>query len=152
MKVRRFVRNLEGAQPPAIWPPGFELRAFPSEVNPRAVHRLLVEGYSNGGGSVADYQSWWASLSSDPEYDPRLVFAAIDPAGRLAGAAICWTTGFVKDLAVSQSHRRRNLASSLLQHAFATFRMGGAKAVALKVEADNIGAIALYRSVGMEEA
>jgi ribosomal protein S18 acetylase RimI-like enzyme len=100
---------------------------------------------------VADFRIWWDSLAADDEYDPELVFTAFDDAGRLAGVAHCWTTAFVKDLVVSPSHRRRGLGSSLLQHAFATFRSRGANAVDLKVEADNFAAISLYRSVGMEE-
>jgi ribosomal protein S18 acetylase RimI-like enzyme len=151
VKVLRFSRSLEAPRPPAAWPPGFAPAAFAPDTDAKAIHRLLVEGYAGGGGSVADFESWWAALSSDPEYDPELVFTAHDRSGRLAGAAICWTSGYVKDLVVSPSHRRRGLASSLLAHAFATFQARGAGAVDLKVEAGNSGAISLYRSLGMEE-
>jgi ribosomal protein S18 acetylase RimI-like enzyme len=151
VKARRFSRALQGPLPPARWPPGISLRPFVPAASARAVHRLLVEGYANGGGSVADFHSWWDSLVSDAEYDPELVFTAFDDADRLAGVAVCWTTAFVKDLVVSPPHRRLGLGSSLLQHAFAIFRLRGANAVDLKVEADNFAAISLYRSVGMEE-
>jgi GNAT superfamily N-acetyltransferase len=150
-KARRFSRALQGPLSPARWPRGISLRPFVPEASAQAVHRLLVEGYANGGGSVADFRIWWDSLAADDEYDPELVFTAFDDAGRLAGVAHCWTSAFVKDLVVSPSHRRRGLGSSLLQHAFAIFRSRGANAVDLKVEADNFAAISLYRSVGMEE-
>lgn len=151
IKVRRFSRSLAAPQPPANWPLGFKLVPFTPETSAQAVHRQLVEGYANGGGSVADYPTWWSSLGSDAEYDPELVFTVLDPAGLLAGAAICWTTAYVKDLVIAPAHRRCGVASNLLLHTFATFQTRGAKAVDLKVEADNVGAVSLYRSVGMEE-
>jgi ribosomal protein S18 acetylase RimI-like enzyme len=149
--VLRFTRRLEAPQPPATWPAGFAARAFVPDTDAQALHRLLAQGYANGGGSVGDFESWWSALSADPEYDPNLVFTVHDQQGRLAGAAICWTSAYVNDLVASPSHRRRSLASSLLAHAFATFRALGASAVDLKAQADNSSAISLYRNLGMEE-
>ena len=149
-KHHRFSRRLEGPQSPATWPSGFALLPFLPDKRAQSVHRLLEAGYAAGGGSVADFEPWWSSLSTDDEYDPELVFTVFDPAGELAGVAICWTTAFVKDLVVARMHRRMGLATNLLRHTFSTFRGRGAAAVDLKVEAGNIGAISLYRSVGMK--
>lgn len=146
----RFSRTLVDPQPPVEWPRGIALLPFAPETSARGVHQLLVEGYANGGGLVADYETWWNSLVSDAEYDPHLVFTAFDREGRIGGVAICWSTAFVKDLVIARSNRRLGLASSLLKHAFATFAHRGAAAVDLKVEANNVGAIALYRSLGMQ--
>lgn len=146
----RFSRILAAPQPPAEWPRGIALLRFVPETSARKVHQLLVEGYANGGGVVEDYETWWNSLASDAEYDPHLVFTAFGPEGRIAGVAICWSTAFVKDVVVAPSTRRLGLASSLLTHAFATFAHLGAASVSLKVEPSNVGAIALYRSLGMQ--
>jgi ribosomal protein S18 acetylase RimI-like enzyme len=116
-----------------------------------AVHRLLRAAYRNGGGEIADFAVWWAQLRSDEEYHPELVFVAVDRGGQVAGVAQCWTSAFVKDLAVDQAWRRRGLATALLLHAFEVFWGRGADAVDLKVEADNpSGAERLYRRLGMD--
>lgn len=145
-----FRRRLDGPLAQPIWPTGFAIRRFNPGPDALAVHRLLEAAYVAGGGTVASFEPWWSSLSNDDEYDPGLVFTVFDQAGELAGVALCWTTPFVKDLAVARGHRRRGLAMALLRHAFLTFRERGASAVDLKVESDNLGAIALYRSAGME--
>lgn len=149
-QYHRFSRRLDGIQALPNWPAGFALRPFIPARSARPVHRLLEEAYATGGGSVPDFQAWWSWLSADDEYDPALVVTVFDPAGELAGVAICWTTAFVKDLAVARAHRRRGLATRLLQHAFATFHRRGAPAVDLKVDVDNPAAISLDHSVGME--
>lgn len=151
-KYYHFCRMLNGTQTPPNWPIGFALLPFIPERDAESVHRLLEEGYATGGGAVPDLQTWWSSLSSDDEYDPKLVFTVFGPGGELAGVAVCWTTAFVKDLVVAGRHRQIGLATRLLQHTFSTFHDRGASAVDLKVEADNLGAISLYRRAGMAEA
>lgn len=143
-------RGLEGPLSQPIWPAGFAIRRFNPGPDAFAVHQLLEAAYATGGGSVASFEPWWNSLSNDDEYDPELVFTVFDQAGELAGVALCWTTAFVKDLAVARDHRRKGLAMALLRHAFLTFCERGEPAVDLKVETGNLGAIALYRSAGME--
>ena len=76
----------------------------------------------------------------------------MDDGNGIAGVAQCWTSAFVKDLAVRPRLRRRGLGSALLLQAFRTFRERGAAFVDLKVVADNLsGALRLYRSHGMRE-
>jgi len=109
---------------------------------------LLESSYADGGGSVAAFPQWWENLSADSEYDPALCFTAF-ASSQLIGVAQCWTSGYVKDLAVDASWRRRGVATALLLHAFWAFRERDVKYVDLKVEAENSGAVALYRSLGM---
>ena len=87
-------------------------------------------------------------MTSDAEFDPRLWFLA-ETDGELAGVALCWTSGFVKDLAVHESWRRRGLGEALLRHVLATFRARGARVTELKVESDNARAVRLYERLGM---
>ena len=141
---------LRGEIAPPTWPEGSSVRGFHASDGPR-LHALLEHGYRNGGGSVEPYDVWLPAITGDSEFDSETCFL-VEVGDELAAASICWTSAFVKDLVVSPSHRRLGLASSLLQHAFATFVARGAEAVELKVEAGNHAAIALYRSLGMAPA
>ena len=132
------------------WPRGFELRTWSDEHAP-AVHALLAEGYSRGGGAVAPYEEWLRSFTGDPEFEPGACLLLFAADGRLAGAALCWSSGFVKDLVVAEAFRRRGLGGSLLRAVLALFRERGANAVELKVQSDNpSGAVGLYGRLGFE--
>lgn len=146
----RLRRNLAAPVARPDWPPGFDCRIFRQDDAP-AVHDLLRGAYVEGRG-VADYQSWWTALSGDEEFDPALCFLVFDRRQKLAGVAQCWTSAFIKDLAVRADVRRLGLGESLLRLAFTVFRDRGAKFVDLKVEAGNARAIRLYERMGMERA
>ena len=133
------------------WPRGVRIIPFEPMRHAAEVHRLLTSAYRNGGGEIADFANWWAQLRSDDEYNPDLVFVAVDRGGRVVGVAQCWTSAFVKDLAVDPAWRRCGLATALLTHAFGVFWARGADSVDLKVEPDNpSGAERLYRRLGMD--
>ena len=145
----RMRKDLAHAPPEPAWPGGLRLAGF-DPGRAAGVHALLRDAYAHGGGSVGPFASWWPSLRDDPEYDPSLVFVAVDPADRVAGVAQCWTSAFVKDLAVASEWRRRGLGEALLMQVFACFWRRGARQVELKVLTDNpFGAERLYRRVGM---
>ncbi len=150
--VLRMRRSLtEPAREPA-WPTGIHLIPFEPEQHAEAIHALLVKAYENGGGYVEPFALWWPSLRGDSEYDPTLVFVAADGQGTIVGLAQCWTSAFVKDLAVAPPMRRHDMGSALLHHAFRVFRARGSPHIELKVDADNpSGALRLYRSLGFEE-
>jgi ribosomal protein S18 acetylase RimI-like enzyme len=101
---------------------------------------------------VEPFAIWWPSLRGDSEYDPALCFVAANGQDDILGVAQCWTSAFVKDLAVVPAARRHGLGSALLCHAFRIFRDRGAAFLDLKVDADNpSGALRLYRSLRFEE-
>ncbi|MDB5460740.1 MAG: hypothetical protein JWO72_2481 [Caulobacteraceae bacterium] len=145
------MRKLLQMQPGApLWPEGVRVVSFIPEQHAEAVHQLLARAYETGGGHIAPFALWWEELKSDDEYDPALVFLATDGCGSLVGVAQCWTSAFIKDLAVAEGWRRHGVATTLLQHAFDVFRMRGAPWVDLKVEVGNPSeAECLYRKVGM---
>jgi ribosomal protein S18 acetylase RimI-like enzyme len=87
-------------------------------------------------------------MAADEEFDPELWFLA-QSGPMLAGAVLCWTSAFVKDVVVHESWRRRGVGEALMRHAFRAFAARGAEAVDLKVQASNAGAAALYERVGM---
>ena len=90
-----------------------------------------------------------ASASEDAEYDQDLMILAVDTDQLPVGAMHCWTSAYIKDLAVSPDARRRGVGSFLLRHAFWTFHIRGAEYVDLKVGDKNSAALALYASEGM---
>jgi ribosomal protein S18 acetylase RimI-like enzyme len=150
--VLRLRRSLAEPLPPPLWPEGVGLVPFEPERHALRIHALLKAAYAGGGGYVEPFGIWWPSLKNDPEYDPALCLVATDEQGEIAGVAQCWTTAFIKDLAVAPTWRRRGLGSALLLEAFHAFRARGAAHVDLKADAHNpSGAVRLYRRHGMRE-
>jgi ribosomal protein S18 acetylase RimI-like enzyme len=150
--VIRMRRSLTEPVPEPVWPAGSRLVIFDPERHAEKIHALLVEAYARGGGYVEPFAIWWPSLRDDSDYDPALVFVATDRQDEIVGVAQCWTSAFVKDLAVASSMRRQGLGAALLHHTFQVFRDRGAPCLELKVHADNpSGALRLYRSLGFEE-
>jgi len=150
--VLRMRRALSQPSPSPAWPQGTCLVPFMPREHAQKVHALLVRAYAQGGGYVEPFPIWWTSLRDDAEYDPALCLIAVNGRGDLVGIAQCWTSAFIKDLAVDPAYRRRGLGSALLLETFRTFRERGAPFVELKVHADNpSGAARLYRAHGFEE-
>ena len=120
----------------------------------RAARALLNEAYAGGGGDVVDDETWWARLSEDEEYDPEAVFVLEQASsGRMVGFAQCWTSGFVKDIAIAKTHRRLGVGAYLISRVTRHFKAKGLKTISLKVTRDNpSGAIAFYESLGFSEA
>ncbi|MGN6305819.1 MAG: GNAT family N-acetyltransferase [Mesorhizobium sp.] len=117
----------------------------------RAVHALLSRTYAEAGDALPLLPQWWAKLSRDAEFSADLCFLAVDARGKIAGVAQCWTSSFLKDLAVRADARRLGLGEALLTHCFAVFQARGAGHLDLKVEVDNpTGALRLYERCGMK--
>jgi ribosomal protein S18 acetylase RimI-like enzyme len=143
-------RDLGDQIAPPVWPRTYHLRTF-TQADAAAVHRVLQEAYAGGGGHVDAFDVWWNTLRTDSEFDVSLCFFAADENNRVCGVAQCWTSGFVKDLAVHPSVRRRGIAEALMLTVFSEFKRQGAAHVDLKIQADNAGALRLYRRLGMWE-
>jgi ribosomal protein S18 acetylase RimI-like enzyme len=141
-------RPVEDDPPTPAWPEGIGLRSFRPE-DARAIHALLEHAYRGGGGSVDPFETWHLAMMSDAEFDPELWFLAEAEDGSLAGAALCWTSAFLKDLVVHEAWRGRGLGAALTRQVLREFRSRGAQAVELKVASDNpSGAQRLYERLG----
>lgn len=144
----RFRRYLDGEILGAEWPAGFSCRTIePADV--QAIHSLMQRGDMHGS-DLPGMAEWWSRLSRDSEFDPALCFVVIDADGRIGGVAQCWTSSFLKDLAVHPECRRRGIGLNLLRHVFGAFRARGAPHLDLKVDAWNGPAIRLYERAGMQ--
>ncbi|MDX8480228.1 GNAT family N-acetyltransferase [Mesorhizobium sp. VK24D] len=136
----------EGLTAP-LWPEGFIMRPFEHR-DAHALHALLEEALDDG--AEGPFEDWWQRISGDAEFDPDLCFLVIDAKGLLAAAALCWTSAFVKDLAVHPGSRRQGIGEALMRHAFLTFRDRGAAHVDLKTDTvKNAPAFRLYERLGM---
>lgn len=149
--ILRLRKYLSGSQAQPAWPQGVALRPLET-ADPEALHAILAEAYANGFGSVPDFVTWWPAVTGDSEYDPALLFIAADTARHPVGLALCWSSGFIKDVAVIPAWRGRGVAQALLLTAFRAFQHRGLPHVDLKVIAANAPALRLYLGMGMTEA
>lgn len=144
----RMRKHLDGILPRPDWPPGITPISFDA-VEPRRIHNVLEAAFP---GLVAPCPDWYANLVGDAEFDAALCVPAVTANGEVAGFVQCWTSSFVKDLAVAPAHRRRGLGEALMRHAFILFAERGAVHVDLKVQLSETPARRLYERLGMVPA
>lgn len=143
-------KHLSAPQSEPHWPTGIRLASV-TEVAPEALHAILTAAYANGFGSVAPVTEWWPAITADSEYDAGLCFVAVDAAANPVGFALCWNSGFIKDIAVSHGARGQGIGQALLRAVFRACQQRGIDHVDLKVMPANQPAIRLYHRVGMVE-
>ena len=143
----RFRRDLGQPVDAPVWPAGFACRTL-APGDAAAVHALLKAANLHGP-DLPDPEGWWTALTGDSEFEAALCFVALDAELRIVGVAQCWTSAFLKDLAVHPDFRRLGIGGCLLRQVFGAFRARGASNIDLKVDAGNAPAIRLYERVGM---
>jgi ribosomal protein S18 acetylase RimI-like enzyme len=132
----------------AVWPPAVRVRTYHDD-DARDVHALLEAAFQGNAEEVPPFARWHPWMTQDPGFDAGVWFLA-EAGAELAGACLCWSEGWIKDLAVRPAWRGRGLGEALLRQAFAEFHRRGLATVGLKVDADNpTGAVRLYERVGM---
>jgi ribosomal protein S18 acetylase RimI-like enzyme len=139
---------LKGTIPEPDWPGGVRIKVLEKK-EAKDAHAVLAAGYWEGGGGAPKFDNWWTHLRRDREYDPALVFIALDHEG-CVGIAQSWTSNFIKDLAVHPRARRRGVGRALMLTTFEAFRARGAPHVDLKVREENTVAQELYAKLGMK--
>jgi ribosomal protein S18 acetylase RimI-like enzyme len=145
--VLRMRRELDSPIKQPVWPPGISCRTLEKK-DAKAAHAVLAAGFWEGGGGAPMFRQWWSQLRKDSEFDPALFFLAVDREG-VAGIAQCWTSVFIKDLAVHPRVRRIGVGRALMLTAFQVFAARGAAHVDLKVREENLDAQRLYHDLGM---
>ena len=140
-------RNLAEAVPEITWPQGIVLTQYRPE-SAEAIHRLMEQGFQDGGGRVPALEVWQQRFETDPEYDPSLCFIALDANG-IVGVCQCWTSAYIKNLVVHPRAQRLGLGRALLLQAFNVFKQRREGFVDLKVLEDNLRAQRLYERAGM---
>jgi ribosomal protein S18 acetylase RimI-like enzyme len=134
-------RDLRMPVPVPVWPEGLRCTAL-DDAHAPALHALLPNAPTSA-------RRWWRGVLEDVEYDPELCIAVLGEDGTLAAGAVCWSTGFLKDIATAPPHRRRGIGRALLAHLLSSLERRRLPFAELKVERDNPhGAFALYQSMG----
>ena len=149
--VLRMRRDLSGDIEQSVWPPGIVCRTLgikPDKRDAKAAHSVLEAGFWEGGGGAPIFRKWWPQLRKDEDFDPALVFLAVQSKD-VIGMAQCWTSAFVKDLVVHPRAQRRGVGRALMLTAFQAFAERGARYVDLKVREENANAQRLYRDLEM---
>lgn len=140
-------RDLTGSLPAPQWPADTRLDHYRDELAP-AIHAVLRMTQDQGGGRVGHLKEWRQQFVTDAEYDPTLCLVASNGDGVLA-VAQCWTSAFIKNLAVHPCAQGQGVGRALLLHSFQVFKQRGEPYVDLKVLESNLRARHLYESAGM---
>ena len=146
-------RDVDGHVPAPLWPEGISVRTF-EPADAEAVHALLDEAYAAWDARYVPIQhsSWAQAMIGDSEFDAN-VWLLAERDGALAGCALHWSSGWLKDLAVRTPERGRGLGRALVLAGLNVFAQRGVPRVGLKVdEANPTGARELYSSVGFTVA
>ena len=146
----RMVADLDAPPPPPAWPEGIAVRSWESEADDRPAYLALEEAFRDHWGHVPTPFGAWRRKGE--RFDPGLWFLAFDGAA-IAGALVgrhSLGMGWVDQLGVRRSWRKRGLGLALLRQAFAEFYRRGWTRAGLDVDADSeTGATRLYDRAGM---
>ncbi|WP_122438505.1 GNAT family N-acetyltransferase [Pseudomonas viridiflava] len=135
-------RDLTAALPHAPWPPGVTCVSLTPRHSLQA-HRLLTQSHLLEDGQWLRHPDWLDAFEHNPEFDRSRCFVAID-SDHVLGVINCWTSAFIKDLAVHPDDRNRGIGTALLHHLFVHLKRCGEAAVDLKVMENNLIARRLY--------
>jgi GNAT superfamily N-acetyltransferase len=162
--VRHFFRMeilLEGEQPQPSIPAGLTIKPINIQTELKDAVTAREDIFKDHWGYVEKpvddlMEQWHHFIKSDKDFDPTLWFLA-KSGNQIAGICRCSgvmvedpNMGWVNELGVSRSWRRKGLGTALLQTAFKAFYQRGKKRVGLGVDAASLtNATRLYEKAGM---
>jgi mycothiol synthase len=135
------------------WPPGVSVRTIVPGRDDRPLHQLIQEAFHQPGRTPQPLDSWRDFMMRPDIFDPDLWFLALEGSD-IVGACLAFaypTVGWVRQLAVAETWRRRGLGKALLRTAFNAFYARGFKDVGLTVESKRPDAQVFYKTVGMRQ-
>ena len=148
-EILRMWKTLDDSDPDPVWPSETTVRTYePGDAE--AVKKLLDEAYAAWDATYVPrtQDDWLGWMTGTDDFEPAVWFLA-ETDGDLAGCALNWRTGWVKDIAVRERLRGHGLATALLQHGFRELVHRGVPRAGLKVDAANpTGAVRLYERLG----
>ena len=157
-RVRTFLRmviDLGTPRPPAPAPLGISIAPLRGGLDERAFYETMKASFTMDF-RFSEFHPYdvWAERMALWDFDPSLWWLAWDregdPVGVLEGRPLEDGDGWVKNVAVRPSHRRRGIAVALLARCFDEFGGRGATKVSLGVDSSNpTRAPALYERAGM---
>ena len=159
-RVRTFLRmviRLDVSRPPVLAPQGISIAPLRRGLDERAFYDTMKASFT-ADFRFSEFSPYdeWAQRMALRDFDPSLWWLAWDqeqPVGVLEGRPLEDGDGWIKNVAVRPSHRRRGVAAALLACCFGEFAARGAKRVSLGVDSSNpTRAAALYERAGMTPA
>jgi ribosomal protein S18 acetylase RimI-like enzyme len=144
-------RGIDVPLAPAAWPDGVTIAPYRRGDDDAAVHALIYVDAAWGevpGHTQRSLAAWRAMMT--PEQRGWIARGGDQPLGWVVGRVFDDGRGWIQQLAVARSARRRGLGRALLLHSLADLRPAGATSYALGVQADNEHAVQLYRDIGFE--
>ncbi|MDP9295099.1 MAG: GNAT family N-acetyltransferase [Actinomycetota bacterium] len=135
-------------------PDGVTIREFRRGKDDRIVHRVIDDAFMEWSRREPEpFDDWREYTLERTGADPSLWFVA-ESGEEVVGAVITFFSpqdgdGWIQELAVAATHRRRGVGSALLSRSFTELALRGATKAALTTDSRG-GARALYEGVGMK--
>ena len=133
-------------------PDGISVRAFVPGRDDDATYRVVEDAFNEWPNrEPATFDEWAALTIRRQDFEPELLQLALD-GERVVGVVYSidypQDDGWIQQVAVAATHRRRGIARALLQRAFITFWDRGNRVCGLSTDS-RTGALGLYEHVGM---
>ena len=150
-------RDLSARVPERMPPPGISTVAWSPQTAPFFYVAFKAARTQRPEERPLDQAEWCADVASDTTLRPDLSLVALDePAGDRPCALILAevvpregrNVGWIWQLAVAPSHRRRGVGTSLMTQALSAFRREGLPEAGLWVDGANAPARTLYERLG----
>jgi ribosomal protein S18 acetylase RimI-like enzyme len=147
-------------EPPPVprWPDGIAPRSLRVGEERRVYDVSQAAFADHWGFEPGRFDRWLHHAHLTTDEDRAFCFLALD-GDEIVGVARCQRErggspglGWVEQLAVLPTWRRRGIALALLQHAFGAFHAAGQREAGLDVDGESAtGALELYERAGMRE-
>ncbi len=150
-----WILEIDFDRPPPVHPPpdGIRIRGYDPATDERAAYELIDVAFTEWEGrSSVPFDEWAAFIVRHAAFSSELSRLAFD-GDELVGAALAFDyaddgEGWVQQLAMKATHRRRGIARALLSSVFGAFYERGKTRCGLSTES-RTGALGLYERVGM---
>jgi len=144
--------EMDSASRQPRWSPGISVRTAVPNQDDRTIFELIQSAFDRPGRTPPSFEEWKDFMMRPDTFEADLWFLGI--AGeQVVGACLCLEypgQGWVRQLGVAETYRRKGLGAALLLHAFGEFRKRGFSEVGLTVDSDNPRAFTFYQRVGMK--
>ncbi|MGD9092498.1 MAG: GNAT family N-acetyltransferase [Anaerolineales bacterium] len=134
------------------WPKDYHIRTINPGEEDRMVYEFVKTAFQRPGRVFPPLDGWKGYMMRPDHFNPDLWFLLFI-GSELTAVALCYDYpeyGWLRQLGVDASLRRRGIGSALLQHTFHVFYKRGHKTVALGVDSERPDAYRLYENVGMQ--
>jgi mycothiol synthase len=145
--------------PDAAWPEGVVSSPFRIGTDDEELHEMIYSFWTDVPGHThRPLDEWRTAILAGSWFDPDLVVVARSDRGNgpILGTALARTftgdVGWVTQLGVARSARGLGLGRTILVEACRRLSRRQPRIIGLGVEAENVTALGLYRSVGFDVA